>query len=157
MKMDILPDVPMLDAAQASAMLQRHMPDRNAAEWLANDRRCDPLIPAFGIEGSYFYREQDLIDFIYRISKSPQVRRNKERREGNERRAGQERRQVSDRRHRQIGDQVRMDLERRAKFRHDRRNDLDRRLWGGLDRRSGADRRAVPLATGTTMERAGQT
>jgi len=35
----------LLTLAQASALLQRHMPERNALAWLEADRKHDPLIP----------------------------------------------------------------------------------------------------------------
>ena len=133
----------LLTVAQASALLQRHMPEKDALAWLEADRKNDPLIPFTEINGQIFYSEFSLLDFLPHIASGRHIRSNPDRRINGDKRAcrtGNERRLSTDRRRTAAKDVV-DSLDRRFMPGHDRRSDIDRRLLGGIDRRSINDRR----------------
>ena len=114
---------------EAAVLLQPHMRNKNALDWLAYDRRLEPAIPFVRRNNGIHYREADLIAFITHLL-NPSARFVH---------IGQrlisEQRRLPDRRHR---------IERRmgmVELEHgiERRlwGDLDRRLWGELSRRTG--------------------
>ncbi len=132
---------PLLSLSQAGALLQRHLPDRDAIAWLQTDRKNNPTIPFMEADGQYFYSENDLITFLSHFSDKLAIRRNLDRRINATRRILlSERRFDIERRRRSLGG-VRNHIDRRFALREDQRGDIDRRLLGGMDRRSLSDRR----------------
>jgi hypothetical protein len=112
----------IVNAAQAAALLQPHMPTKNAVAWLENDRAHEPVIAFARMNGEFMYRETDLLAFIGHFMEPSPIHRNQERREANNRRAGVERRIA-------LETYLRQGVERRS------HSALDRRLRGGIDRR----------------------
>ena len=53
-----------LTANEASLLLQRFMPRKNAVSWLEHDRRFDPVIPFSNQGDEVFYRSCDLEYFV---------------------------------------------------------------------------------------------
>ncbi|TCV80229.1 hypothetical protein [Sulfurirhabdus autotrophica] len=132
---------PLLSLTQAGALLQRHLPDRDAISWLNTDRKNNPTIPFIEADGRIFYSENDLITFLSHFSDRLAIRRKPDRRFNSSRRiASSERRFDIERRRRSLGG-VRNLIDRRFKLRQDQRGDIDRRLLGGMDRRSMSERR----------------
>lgn len=132
----------MLTPEQAIGFLQRFMPNRDAAAWLENDRRHQPVLPfvRHGTELRYF--EEDVVQFVRKLASQPTVRASASRREHMERRYyHDDRRDHLDRRHSRRA--ARNDLDRRFAVRPDRRSDLDRRIRGWVDRRCVDDRRTL--------------
>lgn len=130
----------MLTPEQTKGFLQRFMPGRDAAVWLENDRRHQPVLPfvQHGTELRYF--EEDVIQFVRKLSSHAPVRNNASRRDAKERRYYHtERRDQQDRRYSRRA--ARNDIDRRFAVRPDRRGDLDRRIRGWVDRRCVEDRR----------------
>lgn len=130
----------MLTPEQAAGLLQRFMPNRDAAAWLESDRQYHPMIP-FQFDGyTIRYLEDDLARFIRQLDKRASLRTHEERRDVDERRESHaERRDELDRRGARR--RARNDLDRRFGVRNDRRGDLDRRIRGWVDRRCVLDRR----------------
>ncbi len=94
-----------LNEAEAAAMLQPFMRNKNALAWLGADRRTDPVIPYSRRNGDILYRETDLVRFVRFGMKSPPIARGlarrivASRRKTADRRSGIERRKVAERRH----------------------------------------------------------
>ena len=57
----------MLTLAQTIGLLQRFMQQRNAAEWLDNDRRYSPVLPFMQIDKEVFYFEEDVARFVQKL------------------------------------------------------------------------------------------
>lgn len=130
----------MLTPQQTSGLLQRFMPGRDAAAWLENDRRYQPVLPYVQQGNEVRYFEEDVIQLVRKLAANPVVRRTDTRRLQEERRHyASERRAQMDRRHSRRA--TRNDLDRRFAVRPDRRGDLDRRIRGWVDRRCIDDRR----------------
>jgi len=118
------------------------MPDRDAAVWLENDRRYEPVLPFMRHGEDILYHEEDVILLVRKLAPNAVVRRNAGRRaEGERRHYPSDRRSHLDRRHSRRA--ARNDLDRRFAVRPDRRGDLDRRIRGWVDRRCIDDRRAL--------------
>lgn len=116
------------------------MPGRDAAAWLENDRRYQPVLPYVRQGNEVRYFEDDVIQLVRKLAADPAVRRTDTRRlQGERRRHAGERRAQMDRRHSRRA--PRDDLDRRFAVRPDRRGDLDRRIRGWVDRRCIDDRR----------------
>ena len=136
----------MLTLAQATGLLQRFMPQRNAAEWLENDRRYSPLSPFLHQGNAIFYWEDELVRFVRKLAARAPLRRAARREENNRRAHDTDRRDAYDRRYlrRQAAANNR---DRRFSVRPDRRSDLDRRIRGWVDRRCIDDRRPASIET----------
>jgi len=131
----------MLTLQQTIGLLQRFMPTRDAAAWLENDRRFQPVLPFVQHGEEVRYYEEDVIQLVRKLAPSPTVRRSAGRRQVLERRFfPTDRREHLDRRHSRRA--ARNDLDRRFAVRPDRRDDLDRRIRGWVDRRCIDDRRS---------------
>ena len=103
-----------LNVDEASSLLQRFMPHKNALEWLSYDRKIDPVIP-FAMRGDdVFYNRVDLEYFVSRCLVGRQ------RVNWGERRARAERRRLNDQR---VAPNVRLSpaMERRRYIAPDRR------------------------------------
>jgi hypothetical protein len=110
-------------ADEASALLQRFMPSKQASAWLETDRKVDPKIPFYFSQGNVVYQSRDLEQFVrHCLAPNSQV-------DFSERRARSDRRRATDRRH---NAEVRLSAvaERR------RAHSIDRRGSRALDRRS---------------------
>lgn len=133
----------MLTLAQTIGLLQRFMPQRNAAEWLENDRRYSPVLPFMQIDNEVFYFEDDVARFVQKLGAQAALRRADRREEHNRRLYDTDRRDEYDRRYLRRKAAAN-NLDRRFAVRPDRRSDLDRRIRGWVDRRCVDDRR-IPL------------
>lgn len=133
----------MLTLPQTIGLLQRFMPQRNAAEWLENDRRYSPVLPFIQRGDAVYYFEDDLASFVQKLAAHATLRRINRRHENNRRLFDADRRDAYDRRflRRKAASN---NLDRRFAIRPDRRSDLDRRIRGWVDRRCIDDRR-IPL------------
>ena len=126
----------MLSLSQTIGMLQRFMPQRNASEWLENDRRFSPVLPFFIQSDAIFYFEDDLVRLVQKISTLAVLRGTGRRRKNNRLVFDEDRRDDHERRRlRRKGSAD--DLDRRSAL--DRRSELDRRLRGWIDRRGTYD------------------
>ncbi len=112
-----------VSADEASGLLQRFMPRKQASAWLDNDRKFDPTIPFFYSHGSVVYQSRDLEQFVRHCLASSDVI------DFPERRARSDRRCSTDRRH-----NVEVRLSAVAERR--RANSIDRRGSRTRDRRS---------------------
>lgn len=131
-----------LTPRETAGLLQRFMPGRNAAAWLENDRRYQPVLPYVRHADEIRYHEDDVIQLVRKLAPHPALRRDTLRRQSLERRQYHTDRRVhADRRHSRRA--TRDDLDRRFAVRPDRRSDLDRRIRGWVDRRCIDDRRAL--------------
>lgn len=143
----------MLTLPQTIGLLQRFMPQRNAAEWLENDRRYSPVLPFLLLDNAIYYFEADLARFIHKITEAGALRRANRRYEGNRRIYATDRRHDYDRRYLRRKAAAN-NLDRRFAVRPDRRCDLDRRIRGWVDRRCINDRRLMAqenAPTGTPL------
>lgn len=139
--MNAHPFTAMLTPEETAGLLQRFMPGRNAAVWLENDRRYQPVLPYVQHGEVIRYHEEDVIALVRKLAPAATVRGSALRRLGAERRQlHADRRAHTDRRHSRRA--ARNDLDRRFAIRPDRRSDLDRRIRGWVDRRCIDDRRA---------------
>jgi hypothetical protein len=130
----------MLTLQQTIGLLQRFMPDRDAAVWLENDRAYQPVVPFVRQGDEIRYYEEDVAQFVRKLVPNPALRRSMGRRADAERRYfPTDRREHLDRRYSRRA--ARNDLDRRFAVRPDRRSDLDRRIRGWVDRRCIEDRR----------------
>lgn len=130
----------MLTLSQVIGLLQRFMPQRNAAEWLENDRLYSPVLPYLKREDTIFYLEDDIAQFVQKIAE-PAALRNADRRYDHNRRVYHtDRRHAYDRRYLRRKAAAN-NLDRRFAVRPDRRSELDRRIRGWVDRRCIDDRR----------------
>ena len=113
-------DQMLLTEQDAAALLQPHMGNKSALDWLAFDRRLNPAIPFLRRNNEIYYPAADVVAFITRLM-NPSARFV---------RMGQrlitEQRRLSDRRQR---------LERRHMSAAELKNGAERRVWGDLDRR----------------------
>ena len=113
-------DQMLLTEQDAAALLQPHMRNKSALDWLAYDRRLNPAIPFLRHNNEIYYPAADVVAFITRLM-NPSARFV---------RMGQrlitEQRRLSDRRQRR---------ERRHMSPAELKNGAERRLWGDLDRR----------------------
>lgn len=133
----------MLTLSQTIGLLQRFMPQRDAAEWLENDRRYSPVLPFLQHGDALFYFEDDVARFVQKLSAQAALRRADRREEHNRRLYDADRRDAYDRRYLRRKAAAN-NLDRRFAVRPDRRSDLDRRIRGWVDRRCIDDRR-IPL------------
>lgn len=141
----------LLTAQQTAGLLQRFMLQRDAKQWLENDRRYSPVLPFIQQGEEIFYAEDVLLRFINILSEDVRVRKNARRTEQSERRRiAVDRRAFADRRHARRRPPI-ADLDRRFTARQDRRSDLDRRIRGWVDRRCIDDRRGLPLAADSPL------
>jgi hypothetical protein len=62
--MDATSEHILLTEPEAAIILQPHMPNKSAMQWLENDRRYDPVVPFHNLQGQPYYLESDLIAFI---------------------------------------------------------------------------------------------
>ena len=134
----------MLTLPQTIGLLQRFMPQRNAAEWLENDRRFSPVLPFVQQGDAILYFEEDLANFVKKLAAQAALRRAGRREEHNRRMYEIDRRDMSDRRYLRRKAAAN-NLDRRFFVRPDRRSDLDRRIRGWVDRRCIDDRRIPQL------------
>ncbi len=81
-----------LNAVDASALLQRFMPRKNALEWLSHDRKIDPVIPFSMQAGNIFYDRRELEYFVSHCLVNQQPVNLSERRNRSDRRYQEERR-----------------------------------------------------------------
>jgi hypothetical protein len=133
----------MLTLQQTVGLLQRFMLQRNAAEWLENDRNYSPVLPFIRQGDAILYYEDDLLRFVKKLATQASVRCEEARRERlNRRHIPVDRRDFSDRRYLRRHAAAH-NLDRRFAVRQDRRCDLDRRIRGWVDRRCVEDRRTV--------------
>ena len=133
----------MLTLPQTVGLLQRFMLQRNAAEWLENDRNYSPVLPFIRQGDAILYYEDDLLRFVKKLATQASVRCEESRRERlNRRHIPVDRRDFSDRRYLRRHAAAN-NLDRRFAVRQDRRCDLDRRIRGWVDRRCVEDRRTV--------------
>ena len=133
----------MLTLPQAVGLLQRFMLQRNAAEWLENDRHYSPVLPFIHQGDAILYYEDDLVHFVKKLTEQASVRYAGGRRECRDRRhIPVDRRDFSDRRYLRRHAAAN-NLDRRFAVRQDRRSDLDRRIRGWVDRRCVEDRRTL--------------
>lgn len=130
-----------LNLAQAGALLQRHLPERDAIAWLETDRKHDPIIPFIEANGQFFYLENDLLTFLSHFSNNLTIRRNPDRRINASKRATSSEQRNDIERRKQILGGVRNHMDRRFMLRQERRGDINRRLLGDMDRRSLTERR----------------
>lgn len=130
----------MLTLAQAVGLLQRFMPRRNAAEWLENDRRLNPVVPYLHQGNAILYAEDELACLAKKLAANAALRRAARREEHNRRMLAEDRRDAYDRRYLRRHAAAN-NLDRRFGVRPDRRSDLDRRIRGWVDRRCIDDRR----------------
>jgi hypothetical protein len=132
----------MLTPEQTIGFLQRFMPNKNAATWLESDRQHDPVLPFIKQGEELCYFEEDVVQFVHKLTSQPAIRSSASRREHLERRYyPTDRRDHLDRRYSRRA--ARNDLDRRFAVRPDRRSDLDRRIRGWVDRRCVDDRRTL--------------
>ncbi len=134
----------MLTLAQTIGLLQRFMPQRNAAEWLENDRRYSPTLPFMQIDNEIVYFAEDVARFVQKLGAQTALRRADRREEHNRRLYDTDRRDDYDRRYLRRKAAAN-NLDRRFAIRPDRRSDLDRRIRGWVDRRCVDDRRIPRL------------
>ena len=139
----------MLTLPQAIGLLQRFMPQRDAAEWLENDRRYSPVLPFLLLDNVIYYYEADLARFIRKLTEETRLRHTKRRYDSNRRIYATDRRHDYDRRYLRRKAAAN-NLDRRFAVRPDRRCDLDRRIRGWVDRRCINDRRLLLQANATT-------
>lgn len=139
----------MLTLTQAIGLLQRFMPQRNAAEWLENDRLYSPVLPFVYRDNAVYYFEEDIARLVQKMAEQA-VLRNADRRYENTRRSYDvDRRHAYDRRYLRRKTAANH-LDRRFAVRPDRRCDLDRRIRGWVDRRCIDDRRLIPQENSST-------
>lgn len=113
----------LLNELQAAALLQPHMRNKSALQWLQADREHKPVIPSHIFQGQYYYLENDLRGFIIRTL-NPAARFLR----------------ISNR----LQTDQRSKSDRRSNF--DRRKNTDIALTPGIDRRRpGSDRRSNVL------------
>ena len=119
----------LLTEQDAAALLQPHMRNKNALDWLAYDRRLNPAIPFLRRNDEIYYPAADVVAFITRLM-NPSARfvRMGQRLIPEQRRLPDRRQQV-ERRHMGTAG-LEQSTERRLW------GDLDRRLWGELSRRT---------------------
>ena len=119
----------LLTEQDAAALLQPHMRNKNALDWLAYDRRLNPAIPFLRRNNEIYYPAEDVVAFITRLM-NPSARfvRMGQRLIPEQRRLPDRRQQV-ERRHMDTAG-LEQGTERRLW------GDLDRRLWGELSRRT---------------------
>ena len=119
----------LLTEQDAAALLQPHMRNKNALDWLAYDRRLNPAIPFLRRNNEIYYPAVDVVAFITRLM-NPSARfvRMGQRLIPEQRRLPDRRQQV-ERRHMDTAE-LEEGAERRLW------GDLDRRLWGELSRRT---------------------
>lgn len=134
----------MLTLPQAIGLLQRFMPQRNAAQWLENDRRYSPALPFVQQGDTILYFEDDLARFVQKLAAQAALRRADRREEHSRRMFDVDRRDAYDRRYLRRKAAANY-LDRRFAVRPDRRSDLDRRIRGWVDRRCIDDRRVSRL------------
>jgi len=134
----------MLTLPQAIGLLQRFMPQRDAAQWLENDRRYSPVLPFVQQGDAILYFEDDLARFVQKLASQTALRRADRREEHNRRMFDVDRRDAYDRRYLRRKAAANY-LDRRFAVRPDRRSDLDRRIRGWVDRRCIDDRRVSQL------------
>ena len=133
----------MLTLSQTIGFLQRFMTQRNASQWLENDRHYSPVLPFLHAGDAILYDEDDVVRFVKKLDDQASVRTEANRRLQHSRRhIPVDRRNFSDRRYLRRQAAVN-NLDRRFAMRHDRRSDLDRRIRGWLDRRCVEDRRTL--------------
>jgi len=130
----------MLTLPQTIGLLQRFMPQRDAAEWLQNDRRYSPVLPYLNRGSAIFYDEDDIARFVQKIAEPVALRMANRRFDHNRRIYATDRRDAYDRRYLRRKAAANS-LDRRFAVRPDRRCDLDRRIRGWVDRRCIDDRR----------------
>lgn len=135
----------LLSLAQAGALLQRHLPERDAVAWLETDRKYDPIIPFTETKGQFFYSESDLLTFLSRFSNSPAIRLIPDRRINASKRATSSERRNDKARRKQAVNIFRDHMDRRFKLRQERRSSINRRQLGNLDRRSLTERRGQAI------------
>lgn len=140
----------MLTLPQAIGLLQRFMPQRNAAQWLENDRRYSPVLPFMQQGDTILYFEEDIARFVQKLAAQTPLRRADRRQENNRRLYDTDRRDAYDRRYLRRKAAANY-LDRRFAVRPDRRSDLDRRIRGWVDRRCIDDRR-IPLLIETSHQ-----
>lgn len=133
----------LLTLPQAIGLLQRFMPQRNAAQWLENDRRHNPLISFLQKGDLICYYEDELIAFALKLSPNTPLRQLNRRLGANRRLLFADRRNSMDRRYLRRKAAAN-NLDRRFAARPDRRSDLDRRIRGWVDRRCIDERRGLP-------------
>jgi hypothetical protein len=127
-----------LSQAEVAALLQTHMPNKNAASWLASDRQNDPLLPYTVVGDEIQYCWSDLTTFIIKhldpaaTFDDPQFHPALQRRGEIEQRYEGERRICVEQRQR-------LDRRQPAIAGRRQRIDLDRRLRGGIDRRAASN------------------
>ena len=119
----------LLTEQDAAALLQPHMRNKNALDWLAYDRRLNPASPFLSRNNEIYYPAADVVAFITRLM-NPSARfvRMGQRLIPEQRRLPDRRQQV-ERRHMDTAE-LEQGAERRLW------GDLDRRLWGELSRRT---------------------
>jgi hypothetical protein len=132
----------MLTLPQAIGLLQRFMPQRNAAQWLENDRRYSPVLPFVQHGDEILYYEDELARFVQILAAQAALRRADRREEHKRRMLEADRRDAYDRRYLRRKAAAN-NLDRRFAVRPDRRSDLDRRIRGWVDRRCIDDRRML--------------
>ena len=135
----------LLSLAQAGALLQRHLPERDAIAWLETDRKFDPIIPFCETEGQFFYSENDLVTFLSHFSSNLTIRLIPDRRINASKRATSSERRTDNARRKQALGGVRDNMDRRFILRQERRGSINRRQLGGMDRRSFTERRGQEI------------
>ena len=139
----------MLTLSQTIGFLQRFMTQRNASQWLENDRRYSPVLPFLLAGDAILYDEEDVVRFVKKLDSQACVRAEANRRlQHSRRRIPVDRRNFSDRRYLRRQAAVN-NLDRRFAIRQDRRGDLDRRIRGWVDRRCVEDRRVSDQSSET--------
>jgi len=138
------PKPTMLTLNQTIGLLQRFMPQRDAAQWLENDRRYSPVLRFVQQGETIHYYEDDLFQFVQKLAANTPLRRADRREDHNRRMLDAERRDAYDRRYLRRKAAANH-LDHRFAIRPDRRSDLDRRIRGWVDRRCIDDRRVVRL------------
>ena len=119
----------LLTEQDAAALLQPHMRNKSALDWLAYDRRLNPAIPFLRRNHEIYYPAADVVAFITRLMNPSARFVRMGQRLITEQRGLPDRRYQLERRH--MGTPELNDgIERRVW------GDLDRRLWGELSRRS---------------------
>jgi hypothetical protein len=119
-KMEKTHKLRLLTVQEASLLLQRFMPHKNAQVWLAHDRQFDPAIPFSHRGGEVFYRSVDLENFVQHHLLPHSGVDFSDRRAREDRRMRVERRRTSNLR-------LTPAAERRRAYANDRREEFDRR------------------------------
>lgn len=129
-------DQVLLTEAEAAILLQPHMQNKSARDWLANTRQNDYVLPYLILQGEPYYRQSEVLSFIFHaLDSSARFVRVHNQLVNESRKSSDRRWQSHDRRIEAI--HLRPGIERRRLYQP------DRRLTGDPDRRVPASRRPL--------------